>query len=74
MKEGSLPAPLGLKKRGFKAFLIFLYAVTFYLGPQFAGIDLEKKSPAGYSAEHSGPATGAYMINLFNRRFELNDL
>lgn len=69
MRGSSPPKPL---KAG-RIFLILLYALTFYFGPQIGGGSANLHEGALEAHEAGGMATGFYLMNLFNDRFELND-
>lgn len=70
MRGSSIPNSL----RPGRIFLILLYALTFYLGPQFASGNSNLHEGELNAQEENGQATGFYPMNEFNDRFELNDL
>ena len=70
MRGSSTPKPLGASR----IFLILVYALTFYFGPQFAGGTNDFEKGSSRASETTGSATGGYLINIFNDNFELNDL
>lgn len=74
MREASKPVVLGVKRKAVKWFLVLLYAFTFYLGPQIAGSSFEPVDSPAYAHKAGGPATGSYLINMFNANFEMSDL
>ncbi len=69
MRGSSIPKSLKVGR----TFLVLLYALTFYFGPQIGGgnADLHEGGLEVYEA--NGTATGFYLMNQFNDRFELND-
>jgi hypothetical protein len=70
MRGSSAPKPL---KKG-RIFLILLYALTFYFGPQIGGGKPDLHEGNLSANEVNGSSTGFYSMNEFNDRFELNDL
>lgn len=68
MRGSSIPKPL---KAG-RIFLVLLYALTFYFGPQIGGGNADFHDGALEALEASRTATGFYLMNQFNDRFELN--
>lgn len=69
MRGSSTPKPLKVGR----GFLILLYAITFYFGPQIGGGGANLHEGVLVAHEANGAATGFYPMNQFNDRFELND-
>ncbi len=62
------------QRKAGRKFLIFLYALTFYLGPQFGGGQASFEEGALSAKEVTGNATGFYPMNKFNDMFELDQI